>query len=421
MTVLPSAWVMAEAVRSWQSLGGPWALLGGSQWNQPATLASASLGGVWLTSFLLVAVNTAIAGVLLGRGVSVRIFALGVAFAGAGVGPAWFVLGPAPPVGSTVRVALVQPGDIDDSARRQAAGLALTATLAGERADLVVWGESSVGVDLASHPETAKNLAQLSRRVGADLLVNVDAPAATGGIYKSSVLIGPNGAGGRLPESPAGPLWRVRAIAPAARLGNRPHQGGSRGPAARQRAGGTARRHAHHRTVDQRRSDLLRPPPPGGATRRPDAGVPELHLLLPGELGAAAIGQPGRDSRSSRWAARRCTPGCPATARPSTRGAANSPGAHPHTAARLWWMYRSDRSPPSTSGRGIEFWRWPFRSSQVPASWRRYGPAANRTDDLIRCPPWVCRGLPSLRKAQVVDEPVAGQHSDLLERAGFFE
>ncbi len=204
VTVLPSAWVMAEAVRSWQSLGGPWALLGGSQWNQPATLASASLGGVWLTSFLLVAVNTAIAGVILGRGVSVRILALGVALGCAGIGPAWFLLGPAPPVGSTVRVALVQPGDIADSARRQAAGAALTATLAGQRADLVVWGESSVGVDLAIHPDAAENLAQLSRRVGADLLVNVDAPAATGGIYKSSVLIGPNG--------PVGAYRKVRLV-----------------------------------------------------------------------------------------------------------------------------------------------------------------------------------------------------------------
>jgi apolipoprotein N-acyltransferase len=204
VTVLPSAWVMAEAVRSWQSLGGPWALLGGSQWNQPATLDSASLGGVWLTSFLLVAVNTAIAGVILGRGVSVRILALGVALGCAGIGPAWFLLGPAPPVGSTVRVALVQPGDIADSARRQAAGAALTATLAGQRADLVVWGESSVGVDLASHPDAAENLAQLSRRVGADLLVNVDAPAATGGIYKSSVLIGPNG--------PVGAYRKVRLV-----------------------------------------------------------------------------------------------------------------------------------------------------------------------------------------------------------------
>ena len=65
MAVLPSAWVMAEAVRSWPSLGGPWASLGASQWNQPATLASASLGGVWLTTFVIVGANTAIAGVIL--------------------------------------------------------------------------------------------------------------------------------------------------------------------------------------------------------------------------------------------------------------------------------------------------------------------------------------------------------------------
>jgi apolipoprotein N-acyltransferase len=167
-------------------------------------LASASLGGVWLTSFLVVAVNTAIAGVILGRGVSVRILALGVALGCAGIGPAWFLLGPVPAVGPTVRVALVQPGDIDDSASREAASAALTATLAGQRVDLVVWGESSVGVDLASHPDTAKNLAELSRRVGADLLVNVDAPAATGGISKSSVLIGPNG--------PVGAYQKVRLV-----------------------------------------------------------------------------------------------------------------------------------------------------------------------------------------------------------------
>jgi apolipoprotein N-acyltransferase len=194
--VLPSTWVIAEAVRSWQSLGGPWALLGASQWNRPTTLASASLGGVWLTSFLLVAVNTAIAGVILHRGVSGRVIALAVALACGGLGPAWFVLGPAPPVGSTVRVALVQPGDIADSAARQAASEALTATLAGQRPDLVVWGESSVGVDLTSHPDAMADLAELSRRVGADLLVNVDAPAPTGGIHKSSVLVGANGSPG---------------------------------------------------------------------------------------------------------------------------------------------------------------------------------------------------------------------------------
>ena len=79
MVVLPSAWVAAEAVRSWPSLGGPWATLGASQWNQPATLASASLGGVWLTSFLIVGANTAIACVILNRRLSARVIAAAVA------------------------------------------------------------------------------------------------------------------------------------------------------------------------------------------------------------------------------------------------------------------------------------------------------------------------------------------------------
>jgi apolipoprotein N-acyltransferase len=196
MVALPSAWVMAEAVRSWPSLGGPWASLGASQWNQPATLASASLGGVWLTSFVIVGANTAIAGVILLRRVSARVIAAAVALACAGLGPAWFWLGPAPPAGSTVRVALVQPGNIQDSVARQAAGEALTAALVGRRLDLVVWGESSVGVDLTGQPAAMTRLADLSRRVGADLLVNVDARDRTGGIYKSSVLIGPNGSRG---------------------------------------------------------------------------------------------------------------------------------------------------------------------------------------------------------------------------------
>jgi apolipoprotein N-acyltransferase len=194
VVALPSAWVAAEVVRSWPALGGPWASLGASQAGQPVTLASASLGGVWLTSFLLVAANTAVVGALAHRALSGRLVALGCAVAFAALGPAWYLLGPAPAWGPAVRVALVQPGDIADSGAREAAGEALTATLAGQRPDLVVWGESSVGQDLASHPEVLARLTELSRRVGADLLVNVDAPAPDGGIHKSAVLVGEHGA-----------------------------------------------------------------------------------------------------------------------------------------------------------------------------------------------------------------------------------
>lgn len=192
LVLVPSAWVVAEAARSWPALGGPWASLGASQWNQPVTLASASLGGVWLTSFLVVAVNTAIVVAVAQRGTA-RLVTMGCAVACAALGPLWYLVGPAPAAGSTVRVALVQTGDIDDATARQAASETITATLMSQRPDLVVWGESSVGQDLTKHPEVLARLAELSRRVGADFLVNVDAAAPGGGIFKSSVLIGDSG------------------------------------------------------------------------------------------------------------------------------------------------------------------------------------------------------------------------------------
>ncbi len=192
VAVLPSLWVLAEAVRSWDRLGGPWAVLGASQWNQPATLAPAAVGGVWLVSFLLVAVNTAVVAALVRRSAAPAVLAV-VLLA---VGPAWFWWGPTPTSGPTVRIALVQPGDIAESTARQAASEALTSELPGQPLALVVWGESSVGVDLAARPDVTARLAALSRRVGADLLVNVDARGASGGIYKSSVLVGPDGVQG---------------------------------------------------------------------------------------------------------------------------------------------------------------------------------------------------------------------------------
>ncbi len=60
LVVVPSFWLLVEWIRSWQALGGPWALLGASQWQHPAILALAPVGGVWLVSFALVAANTGI-------------------------------------------------------------------------------------------------------------------------------------------------------------------------------------------------------------------------------------------------------------------------------------------------------------------------------------------------------------------------
>ncbi|MFD6286195.1 apolipoprotein N-acyltransferase [Streptomyces sp. NPDC060205] len=194
--VLPSGWLMVELVRSWEGLGGPWGLLGSSQWDVAPALRLASVGGVWLLSFLLVAVNVAVAVLVAVR--SSRVPAVAGLLATAVATSAVWVWSPRPEEdGERARIAVVQPGVIDGIGgpeKRFAREEALTRKLAGQDVDLVVWGESSVGFDLADRPDLADRLAALSREVDADIMVNVDARRSDRpGIYKSSVLVGPQG------------------------------------------------------------------------------------------------------------------------------------------------------------------------------------------------------------------------------------
>ncbi|MEU6274528.1 apolipoprotein N-acyltransferase [Streptomyces populi] len=195
LLVLPSGWLMVELVRSWQGLGGPWGLLGSSQWQVEPALRLASVGGVWLLSFLVVAVNVAVAVLVSVRESRVPAVA-GLVATAAATSVAW-VWSPRPDVDGRIRIAVVQPGVVDGSAsgdERFAREEALTRELAGRGADLVVWGESSVGFDLADRPDLAHRVAKLSQELGADILVNVDARRSDRpGIYKSSVLVGPHG------------------------------------------------------------------------------------------------------------------------------------------------------------------------------------------------------------------------------------
>src|SRR5499427_7842785 len=60
LVVVPSCWLLTEWLRSWQALGGPWAVYGASQWQHPTVLALAAVGGVWLVTFALVMANVGI-------------------------------------------------------------------------------------------------------------------------------------------------------------------------------------------------------------------------------------------------------------------------------------------------------------------------------------------------------------------------
>ncbi|ALV37077.1 apolipoprotein N-acyltransferase [Streptomyces sp. CdTB01] len=192
LLVVPSAWLMVELVRSWQGLGGPWGVLGSSQWQVEPALRLASVGGVWLLSFLVVAVNVAVAVLVCVRESRVPAVA-GIVATAAATSAAW-VWSPRPDVDGRVRVAVVQPGVVDGPDRRFDREERLTRELAGRGLDLIVWGEGSVGYDLGQRPDLARRIAALSRETKADILVNVDARRSDRpGIYKSSVLVGPHG------------------------------------------------------------------------------------------------------------------------------------------------------------------------------------------------------------------------------------
>ncbi|MFD3835625.1 apolipoprotein N-acyltransferase [Streptomyces sp. NPDC058642] len=192
LLVLPSGWLLVELVRSWQGLGGPWGMLGASQWEVEPALRLASVGGVWLISFLVVAVNVAVAVLITVRQSRVPALA-GVLATAAATSAAW-MWSPRPDADGGARIAVVQPGVIEGVDRRFAREEQLTRQLAGQDVDLVVWGESSVGFDLVDRPDLARRLAALSSETGADILVNVDARRSDKpGIYKSSVLVGPGG------------------------------------------------------------------------------------------------------------------------------------------------------------------------------------------------------------------------------------
>src|SRR5262249_29556183 len=108
LVVVPSYWLVIEWIRSWQGFGGPWGVLGARQWQHPVVLALAAVGGVWLVSFAIVAVNTGIVIVLTAGRTPVR--ALGAAAAAVLIvaGPATFALTPPPHPARFVTLTLVQ-------------------------------------------------------------------------------------------------------------------------------------------------------------------------------------------------------------------------------------------------------------------------------------------------------------------------
>jgi apolipoprotein N-acyltransferase len=200
LILVPSAWLVTEWLRSWQGFGGPWAVLGVSQWQHPAVLALAAVGGVWLVTFALVAANVGLLIAIRAGALAPRLIGCAGALAAIAAGPAAFALTAPSPAVRTVTVGLVQPGLIRDPGQRVAVSIALTRALAG-RADLVVWGESSVGYDVSTDTSLLRRLRRLAAADHVQVLASQDALDAAGNKSKVAVLIGGNGIDGEYVKS----------------------------------------------------------------------------------------------------------------------------------------------------------------------------------------------------------------------------
>jgi apolipoprotein N-acyltransferase len=193
LVVVPSYWLVIEWIRSWQGFGGPWALLGASQWQHPAVLALAAVGGVWLVSFVVVAANIGIVILLTAGRAPVRVLGAAAAVVVIAAGPAAFALMPPPPHPARfVTLTLVQPGIQHNPRIRVNASERLSAGLGRLRPDLVVWGESSIASDLREDPQLLARLKALSAANGAQILANQDSQTPAGKT-KVAVLVGPRG------------------------------------------------------------------------------------------------------------------------------------------------------------------------------------------------------------------------------------
>ena len=198
--VAASVWVALEFLRTHLLTGFPWNLLGYSQHRNLPLIQVAAVTGVYGVSFVVLAVNAALARALLTWKHWKRLLApLGTAgLLGAGV-VAYSWLAPLPEAGNlSIPVALVQ-GNIEQDVKWDPAWQGrtlrvyreLTLEAARQRPQLIVWPEATVPFFLREDPRRA-SVESLARETGAYLLVGAP-DEETGQPRNTAFLIDPDG------------------------------------------------------------------------------------------------------------------------------------------------------------------------------------------------------------------------------------
>lgn len=198
LATAPFLWVAGEWVRGWLMGGFPWGHLGYSQHQQLTVIQIAELGGVYAVSFVVVAVNAAVAAlVLLSRRQAVTALAAAALLVGATVVFGTVRLREADGPGETAAVAVVQPSiaqplkwDPDYAVTTLQIYFELTRQAAKGKPDLIVWPETSTPTVLRRDPALLAALRALSRDAGAPLLVgSVDVEDGSPPKYRNTAFL----------------------------------------------------------------------------------------------------------------------------------------------------------------------------------------------------------------------------------------
>ena len=195
----PFLWVAAEWLRGWVLGGFPWGSLGYSQYRQLVVIQVAELGGVYAVSFVVLAVNAALAStVVLPARRSAG--ALGVAALLVGGALAFGVARLAEPArasAETASVAVIQPSieqplkwDVKYAETTLRIYFGLTREAGREHPDLIVWPETASPTMLRRDPVLLVALRELSHGLGVPLLVgSVDAEGVSPPTYRNTAFL----------------------------------------------------------------------------------------------------------------------------------------------------------------------------------------------------------------------------------------
>ncbi|MDQ4143945.1 MAG: apolipoprotein N-acyltransferase [Actinomycetota bacterium] len=172
-------WVVIEYLRTRIPLGGfTWGQLAQSQHNATWILHAASLGGSWLVAFLLAAVNALLAEAFLASRRGAHVYGVVVIVLAALLLVAPLALPMTATDGRRLRVAIVQgnvprnfAGSLYDKEMTIIRSHERLTKALGSGVDLVVWPESSVGIDLEKNREAAAAVRDAARTVSAPMVV----------------------------------------------------------------------------------------------------------------------------------------------------------------------------------------------------------------------------------------------------------